>query len=148
LNPPPLPVRTSLGRAEPGVVDGNSVVVADEPSSAEFVEETVAGVHASAESTDMKSPPATVGPVIGLVGVLLFSGLVLVGGIGYLIWPGSSRTTAPAIPAAAPPVETPVEIDQPKSLKEVLEGGGNEVPPPRPPKFNPGAPGPKSSQRK
>jgi hypothetical protein len=142
LNPPPLPVRTSRGRTESTLDEGTSIAVADEPRSPEFVEEAVAG--APDELSESRERPATIAPVAGLIGVLLFGGFVLASGIGYLVWPGSSRTTAPAIPAAAPPAETPVEIDQPKSLKEVLEGGGNELPP----KVNPGVPAPKFPQRK
>lgn len=148
LIPPPLPVRASRSRQETMVDAGEAAGAETRGRNLDGEPGAENAVVALAPNDPKERPPAA-GPVIGMIGVLLFSGLVMASGIGYLIWPGSSRQTAPAIPVAAPPIETPVDVEQPKSLREVLEGGGGELPK-GPPKPKPGAPGPapNSPQRK
>lgn len=93
----------------------------------------------SHSSNERNSPDSGAPAVVALVATLAFGVLVIATGIGYLAWPGSSRKTEPAIPVVAPPSETPLDVERPKNLNEVLGGGGKEVPPANP-GFNP--PGP------
>lgn len=122
LNPPPLPAR--------------------EQRSAEEWDAPVESVFLDGGDLDNDADPVTAGPieipapgaksVLGLIASLAFGLLILSAGIGYLIWPGSSRSTSSTMPSAAPPGQVPVEVEQPKSLDEILNNGlkGEPMPPP------------------
>ena len=64
--------------------------------------------------------PAGVAALLGLL-VVCFGGFLVVAlGIGYLVWPRQTPTTAPATQTAVPPEERPVDVEQPKSLNDLL----------------------------
>jgi hypothetical protein len=103
LNPPPLPARRDRDAlAVPSDQDDDD---AQEPDAAPTA------VKASA--------------LVGLVAIYLFGFLVLTAGIFYLIAPGSTRTTSAAPPAAIP-TAPPMDVDGPKSLRDVLNDGVND----------------------
>ena len=88
------------------------------------------------------------GSVFGLVALLGIGFLTLVSGVGYLVWPQPTPVVEPAPQTAAPPVEAPVEVEQPKGLKDIFENaprkkeagggpGGPKIDFPRPPDAGP-----------
>jgi hypothetical protein len=126
LNPPPLPARNASGSR---LEDAEELPDNESDASPEF---------------DAGRQHSGVGSVFGFVALLVAGFLIVSAGIGYLAWPGSSRQTAPAIPSAAPPAETPVEVEHPKSLQELMGKGAGQpeanppgIPPPQAPKSGP-----------
>src|SRR5262249_49814844 len=99
LTPPPLPLRGARSRLEATPTENSPVAVADQPRDPEIVDEQVAENDAAIDlaPSEANERLSTAGPVAGMIGVLLFSGFVMASGIGYLLWPGSSRQTVPAI---------------------------------------------------
>ena len=86
----------------------------------------IADASLDSPAGDLHGRRTTIGPVLGLFASFAFAFLVLASGIVYLVSTSSSPATAPVVPAAAPPLEDPADVERPKSLQEVLNGGAND----------------------
>jgi hypothetical protein len=66
--------------------------------------------------------PSGTATLIGLLAAFLVGFLILAAGVGYVLWPGASRSTAPSTQGPARPsvVDTPTAGDRPKPLDEVM----------------------------
>lgn len=102
LVPPPLPAR---GRWPPpaGAVDPEPEV--HEPRPGPPID---------------PDRPRTGLALFGLGVTFLVGCLVLCTGVGYIVWPGIARSTAPTGPGPSPPAEVPVVSDKPRPLSDVL----------------------------
>jgi hypothetical protein len=109
--PPPLPSRNGVGRpARAAALDE-----VDEPAPLRQTHRRPAAARRS----------SGIAALIGLIAVFFCAFVVIAGGIGYLVWPKSSASTAPASQSAAPPIERPTDYERPKDLNELLGNGGN-----------------------
>jgi predicted Zn finger-like uncharacterized protein len=122
LTPPPLPVRKARAPVEELPVA--TLIPDTEEKDDDFVEEAEDSID---EPVAKRSPLKSA--VFGLVAVYLSAFLVLASGITYIVWSESTRPVQKSIDPVAAPVETPVDYEQPKSLREVLnEGSKDDVP--------------------
>lgn len=112
--PPPLPTRSSR-RPEPRP---------ERPRRSGDEDDRPARVAAPPRRS------SGVAALLGLLGLFLVGSVVLALGIGYLLWPRPDQGPKPDVQTAAPPVEAPTAIEQPKGLDDLLKdapkkGGGN-----------------------
>jgi len=145
LVPPPLPTRGRGAQTNP------------RPRDDEFIDERPRsrtrddGPRVRREPERSRRPRAAspegrssgAGTLVALIAVCGLGLVVLAGGIGYLLWPSSATTTAPAGDVPAAPVAAPVVVDTPKTLDEILKDAPSRPgePPGRvqPKKFDPAA---------
>ncbi|HJZ91973.1 MAG TPA: hypothetical protein VKE40_13955, partial [Gemmataceae bacterium] len=65
--------------------------------------------------------PAGMGVLIGVVAACVLGFAAVAAGVGYLLWPRSDPSTAPASNNADSSAATPVVVDPPKTLDEVIK---------------------------
>jgi hypothetical protein len=118
LCPPPLP-----RRAAKAITDLPVATLLPASDEADEIDENVAD-DAVEERAPRRSPLTSA--IFGLLAVYLGGFILLSSGIAYLVWSESTRPVQKPVDMVAPPIEAPVDYEQPKSLKEVLNEGSND----------------------
>jgi hypothetical protein len=139
LTPPPLPARVVKDRPAPPA-RGWEVSKGDPDIEPEV------GEKRPRRRPIQRERPGSTGALVGLAAAFLLGLFVLVGGVTYLLWPGASKATSPAVQGAAPAVEAPVTAEPPKRFEDIIReaprrDGGPGVQPGMP-NFNPPPPMP------
>lgn len=141
LCPPPLPKRKSQASEDLPV----ATVLTDAEDNDDVAEMQV---DQTIDERPTRRSPLT-SAILGLLSVYFFTFVVLASGVSYAVWSDSKRMPVKTIDPVAPPIETPVDYEQPKSLREVLnegskDNGARKDPPnvPRQPRMPGGPPRP------